>query len=158
MRRDATDGDGEVCLIELADTRSDEESCGPQDGRQPSLYSLRRELRTTHPLLPHGAPCRGPVLSCQLLHTPELCGMEMSALQSLRKPWLGTDHSRFCVGLIREADRTIDIHSDTSCWTVTERLHVSTAQERQVLLSPCCLSLLFTVSEICPLLSTSAAS
>ena len=129
-----------------------------QDGRQASLCSLRRELRASHPSLPHGATCRGPVLSCQLPHTPELCAMEISALQSLRKPWLGTDHSRFCAGLIREADRTIDIHSDTSCWPVTERLQVSTAQERQVLLSPCCLYSLFNVSEICPLLSSSAAS
>lgn len=48
MRRDATDGDGEARFIELADTGSEEESCGPQTGWE-TAFSLLTEEGATHP-------------------------------------------------------------------------------------------------------------
>ena len=98
-----------------------EESCSSERRWEMALSLLTEEAAMCQPhLLSHGATRRGPVLSYQLLRTPELCQMETSALRSLWKPWLGKDHSGFCVGLLREVDRPIHIHPDTSCWPVTE--------------------------------------
>ncbi|KAM7242509.1 hypothetical protein CapIbe_006980 [Capra ibex] len=88
-------------------------SKGTEACRDTSCWNLRTPMSSTGDVL--CATRRGPVLSYQLLHTPELGQMEMSALRSLWKPWLGRDHSGFCVGLIREVDRPLHIHPDTSC-------------------------------------------
>lgn len=100
-------------MIERATTGVTGGECGSEGRRG-------REPRASHHLPSHGATRRGPVLSSQLLRTPELCQMEMSALRSLWKPWLGTNHSGFCVGLIREVDRPVCNHPGTPCWPVTE--------------------------------------
>lgn len=33
---------------------------------------------------------------------------------------LGAGRSELCAGVIREDDRTVDLHSDALCWVVTE--------------------------------------
>ena len=119
MRGHRTDGWAHV--TERATTGVTGGECGAEGRRgRPCLYSWGREPRASHHLPSHGATRRGPVLSSQLLCTPELCQMDMSALRSLWKPWLGTDHSGFCIELIREVDRPVHNHPGTRCWPVTE--------------------------------------